>query len=240
MNNTLNISQHSRHILKICLVVAIVLSPFFSLKSNALSLLPPQQSTLDSLYIYKDTLTARQDSTILRQQKHKKQHQTTITKPSKPHSVTKAVLMSTFVPGLGQIYNKKAWKISIIYVGLGVSTYFVVSNNMQVKNCSTAIDLINSGDQAAISNNSLASKYNTNQLVNLRKQYQKNMETAAIALGVIYLLNIIDATVDGYMFNYDVSDNLSLKVAPKSFFNPNATSISLQNIGVGLNLTLKF
>lgn len=239
MNNSLNINQHTRHILKICLVVVILICPFISLKSNTLLLHDePQQSTLDSLYIYKDTLTAREDSTILRQQKKHKKHNT-IT-PPKPHSVTKAVLMSTFVPGLGQIYNKKAWKISIIYVGLGVSTYFVVSNNMQVKNCNTAIDVINSGDQAAINNNSLASRYNTNQLINLRKQYQRNMEVAAIALGVIYILNIVDATVDGYMFNYDVSDNLSLKVAPKSFFNPNATSISLQNIGVGLNLTLKF
>lgn len=224
--------RHS--IIMLCLIVVIY--PSSNIKASDLYSLTTAAETLDSLYIYKDTLTAHQDSILIKESKSKKQPRIN----DKPHSVTKAVLMSTFVPGLGQIYNKKAWKIPIIYVGFGASIYFIVSNNGQAKKCTTAIDLLNSGDQSAIAENSLASKYNVNQLINLRKQYQKDMQIAAIALGLIYVLNIIDATVDAYMFDYDISDKLTLKASPHVFFNPNATSITFKNMGVGLNFTMKF
>ena len=51
--------------------------------------------------------------------------------PEKEHSPTKATLFSTVVPGLGQVYNKKYWKVPIVYAAIGLPLYFAISNHRE-------------------------------------------------------------------------------------------------------------
>jgi hypothetical protein len=134
------------------------------------------------------------------------------------HSPTKAAIYSMILPGLGQIYNKKYWKVPIVYLGLGISTYYLVRNlrlyNTYLKGYQ---DFANSGDTAAVVQRIPLIGLYSDKLGALQfytNTYRTYRDWSYFALSLIYVLNIIDASVDAYFFHYDISDNLSLKVKP--------------------------
>jgi hypothetical protein len=122
---------------------------------------------------------------------------------------------------MGQIYNKRYWKLALIYAGLGTFGYFV--NHWDSKYNEYLNGYINFSkyhDRSAIQH----LKY-INQIVgsdeliisNLKSakdQYRRWRDLNMLGMIGIYVLNIVDATVDAYFFNYDISDDLSLKVRP--------------------------
>lgn len=132
------------------------------------------------------------------------------------HSPRKAVIMSACLPGLGQIYNKKYWKVPIIYAGAAIITYFAVMNadsmNVYKKAYRTATD----NDPATVLAPYYA-KYDSTQLLQIKNIYRHNLELTCIIGAGIYLLNIIDAAVDANLFDFNVDDNLSMKIAPSVF-----------------------
>ena len=136
------------------------------------------------------------------------QSDSTIT--TKPHSPKKATLLSVAVPGAGQVYNKKYWKVPIIYGGLGLSIYYLDRN----------LDLINlyRGDLIAIQdddpNTVPQTEFPESSLNTLLDQYKNLRDWSYIAIGAIYALQIIDANVDAHLFNFDVDEDLSLIVLP--------------------------
>jgi hypothetical protein len=152
----------------------------------------------------------------------------------KKHSPTKATLFSVVLPGLGQVYNKKYWKIPIIYAGFGIFTYFIVKNSKEYKKYLEAYNYVVSGDTMPIDND-YAYKYNKDQLLQGKNYYRRNMEVSYILTGVWYILNIIDASVDAHFFDYDISDDLSIRIDPmiNDRFQYNGTV-------TGIKLTLKF
>ena len=152
----------------------------------------------------------------------------------KKHSPTKATLFSVVLPGLGQVYNKKYWKIPIIYAGFGIFTYFIVKNSKEYKKYLEAYNYVVSGDTMPIDND-YAYKYNKDQLLQGKNYYRRNMEVSYILTGVWYILNIIDASVDAHFFDYDISDDLSIRIDPMidDRFKYNGTV-------TGVKLTLKF
>ena len=137
-----------------------------------------------------------------------------ITAPKK-HSPKRAAIYSAVLPGLGQGYNKKYWKIPIVYAGIGTITYFAVTNNNSYTDYRAAFDYktgtITEADQEIID---LAQKYSNENLITLRDYYRRNLELSWIIMALWYGLNIIDATVDAHFFEYDISDDLTLKVEP--------------------------
>lgn len=145
----------------------------------------------------------------------------------KPHSPGRAALYSAIVPGLGQAYNKKYWKIPIVYAGVGVSVYFLQYNIGEIKyfkdNYRNAID-----DDPNTFNES---GYNTGTLEDLITQHRKWRDYSYLGLVAVYLLNIVDANVDGHMFYFDVGKDLSMHVAPSMQFTARPTP--------GLTLCLK-
>ncbi len=152
----------------------------------------------------------------------------------KKHSPQKATLYSTVLPGLGQAYNKKYWKIPIIYVGFGVLTYFIISNRKEYIKYNDAFNFVPEGNDT-IPPNDYWYKYDESQLSAGRNYYRRNMEFSCILAGLWYILNIVDAAVDAHLFDYDISDDLSIKFQPiinNSIFNPQPTP--------GLMLTFKF
>jgi hypothetical protein len=126
-------------------------------------------------------------------------------------SARKASIMSAVIPGLGQAYNKKYWKIPIIYAGLGGFGYMFLTNNKQFNLYRANVIAYNDGDSTTVPK---MPEYTSDQSQTLKLQYRKNRDFAVIGFGLIYLINIIDANVDAHLKTFDVSDDLSLHIDP--------------------------
>lgn len=129
------------------------------------------------------------------------------------HSAHRATLYSAVLPGLGQVYNQKYWKVPVIYAGFATLGYFIATNTKEYRKFRDAYNYVSSGDSTGIPNE-YATKYTTSSLLQGREYYQRNMELSYILSGVLYILNIVDAAVDAHLWDFDVSDDLSLRVAP--------------------------
>ncbi len=120
----------------------------------------------------------------------------------------KAALYSSILPGAGQFYTKKYWKIPIIYAGIATSLYYVIESNTKFKNYRDGyLDRISG-------NNHVFSEYSNAQLVTLTNYHKRNREVSTLCLLGIYLINIIDASVNAHLFSYDINEDLSLIVQP--------------------------
>jgi hypothetical protein len=131
------------------------------------------------------------------------------------HSPKKAGLYSTFLPGLGQVYNKKYWKVPIIYAGLIGLGYNIGYNQSEFKAFREEyIYRVNNNGKKQNLTHPYISITPTQNLPILQDSYRKNRDLFIIGTMAFYVLNIIDATVDAHLFNFDVSDDLSLNVSP--------------------------
>jgi hypothetical protein len=131
-------------------------------------------------------------------------------KPAKPrHSPGKAVLFSAVLPGLGQAYNHKYWKIPIIYAGLGATTYFMISNWQQYNTYQSALATRTNGGIDPYAN-----IYSTSDLVAERDYYHRYRDLAGVGVILFYVLNVVDAEVDGQLYSFDVSDDISMNIRP--------------------------
>ena len=150
----------------------------------------------------------------------------------KAHSPKKAMLFS-LIPGGGQIYNKKWWKVPIIYAGMGLSAYAAVWNQEQYNVYSDAFDIRNDGDEDT--KDEFDGIYTDEQLIQAQNYYDKNKETAIVIGVAIFALSILDANVDAHLHEFDVSDDLSLKIEP-TVFNLGTSGFNYS----GLRLSFKF
>ena len=130
----------------------------------------------------------------------------------KKHSPLKATLMSTALPGLGQVYNGKWWKVPIIYGAFGGLIYSSVWNDSKCRTYKSAY-LIRIDDDPATTDE-FEGRYSDANLRELVDFYQRNRDLSLVFTGVMYALNIIDASVDVHLKDFDVSDDLTLKVRP--------------------------
>jgi len=128
------------------------------------------------------------------------------------HIPFKATILSTVLPGSGQIYNHKYWKAPIVWAGIGISVYFIVDNNKNYNHYKDAYLLSLDG------NNPYEGQYSSSQLLSITDQYRRWRDLSFIAAGLIYFLNIMDATVDGYLVKFDVSEDLSMGIRPYTEF----------------------
>lgn len=130
----------------------------------------------------------------------------------KYHSPKKAALFSMVLPGLGQAYNKKYWKLPVIYVGAAGLSYLINFEQTNYIKYRTAYKYRIDGDPLTIDN--YVGKYTDESLNNLQTFYHRYRDLSVIAAATLYLLNIIDASVDAHLFTFDVSDDLSFKIHP--------------------------
>ena len=133
----------------------------------------------------------------------------------------KAALYSAILPGSGQVYTKKYWKVPIIYGGLITSAYYInESNDFYQLYKSTYLNRLD-GDFTDNLN------YSDSDLRTLTEHYRRNREVSALLFTLTYILNIVDASVNAHLFDYDVSEDLSLHIQPVYFSKENASGISL-------------
>ena len=142
----------------------------------------------------------------------------------------KATIFSACLPGLGQIYNKKYWKVPIIYAALGGIIYWGSSNQSNYKLYSNNLRAIFDNDPET--NNTTV--YSADQLISEKKYYKKQRDMAIMLGGLVYVINIIDANVDAHLKTFDISDNLSLQLKP--YGNIDFSS----NLQTGLSVKLNF
>jgi hypothetical protein len=147
------------------------------------------------------------------------------------HSPRKATIMSAILPGLGQVYNRKYWKVPVIYAALGVDAYFFFSNRKSYVTFWNAYKERMDTDPATI--DPYINIYDNEQLRQLKNYWRKYTEMTVIVGAAIYLINILDATVDAHLYDFDVSDDLSMRISPAVFY----TGLQNQSITPGINLT---
>ena len=148
------------------------------------------------------------------------------------HSPKKATLMSVALPGLGQAYNKKYWKIPIIYAGLGTTVYFIFWNNDLYNEFKTAFDIREAGGD-----DKYQGIYSEENLITLQNYYRNNRDLSIILTVLVYGLNIIDANIDAHLYDFDVTDDLSMRIEP-TLLNNGFNSIL--NSTPGLKISLSF
>ena len=133
----------------------------------------------------------------------------------------KAGLYSAILPGSGQVYTKKYWKVPVIYGGLITSAYYInESNDLYQLYKSTYLNRLD-GDFSDNLN------YSDSDLRTLTEHYRRNREVSALLFTLTYILNIVDASVNAHLFDYDVSEDLSLHIQPVYFSKENASGFSL-------------
>lgn len=124
-----------------------------------------------------------------------------------PLRPAKAAFYSAVFPGMGQIYNKKYWKVPLVYGAIGVSTYLYIDNQ---KKYNLYRDEYKSRLEGKSSNPSLT-RLTESQLITVQKGFQRNRDLSALFMVGFYVLNIIDANVDAALSQFNVDERLSFK-----------------------------
>lgn len=126
------------------------------------------------------------------------------------HSPTTATLLSAMVPGMGQVYNQKLWKVPIIYGAIATLYYMVDYNDRGYQRFRRAYEQFTDPHQVDEFGGTRSKEF----LLYYRNAYRRNRDLTIISLAGLYLLNIIDANVDAHFFDWDISDNLALRIEP--------------------------
>lgn len=122
-----------------------------------------------------------------------------------PLAPSKAAFYSAVVPGLGQAYNKKYWKIPIIYAGIGTGIYFYNQNTKDYNRFRDAYKRRLAGFE-----DDEFQGISTDRLLDAQKTASRNRDVSLIISIAFYVLNIVDANVDAHLRQYNISDDLSL------------------------------
>ena len=154
--------------------------------------------------------------------------------PYDPLAPSRAAFYSAVLPGLGQAYNKKYWKIPIIYGGLAAGIYFWNTQNDEYNRFRDAYkrrlagftddEFFGNGDTPLVSED---------RLIDAQRNAQKNRDIWTIVTVGIYLINIVDANVDAHLRQYNVNDDLSF--TPTIQLDPMTATT---NFGVTLRYSL--
>ena len=216
--------------------------------------------------IAQDTLSVVKDS---RQDRKSKKEKTTVidisndslpvvAKPSKIRKgdTMKASMMSVVFPGGGQIYNRKYWKLPIVYAGFGALIYSFSSNSnnyqMYYRGYMDFTDDIPETDsyikfvpgspedydpvKFPESHNPAIAKLVEEKMLRLVDYHKRYRDLSIILTGVWYMAQILDANVDASLMNYDVSENLELSFYPSMITLPGRAPAT----GLNLHLTMAF
>ena len=152
------------------------------------------------------------------------------------HNPRKAAVRSAIIPGWGQIYNKKYWKVPIVYTAIGVPAYLFFDNKKWYDrtNYAYAVALSPNPPQDSIDKvhpdlKPLVDRKATASLVNYRNEFRRNMDYCVLFFLLAWALNIVDATVDAHLKDFNVSPDLSLKLKP---------ILSTNNYGFGIGFNI--
>lgn len=154
--------------------------------------------------------------------------------PESTHSVKKAVRYSMVLPGLGQAYNRKYWKIPIIYGLGGFTTFTAIQNGREYIRYRDAYRIRVDGDPSTV--DEFQGQINNAVLRQNRDAFRQQRDLYWILTAGVYALNLVDAAVDAHLFDFNVSDNLSMQL----FQPPNVQWVQAPGMQIPLaRLSLK-
>lgn len=149
-----------------------------------------------------------------------------------PLSPSKAAFFSAIFPGGGQIYNKKYWKAPIVWGAIGISAYFYFDNSKAYNRYRTAFKLRQQGLQDEFTLDDGRIRLSTAGLENAQTVLRKNRDLSLLTGILLYVLQIVEASVNAHLLQFDTDDSLSITPA----ITPNPISVENPNVG----LTLKY
>ncbi len=155
----------------------------------------------------------------------------------------RAAMLSAVFPGFGQIYNRKFIKLPFVYGAIGGIAYGINWQNTRYQNFKYAytdwvtksplkryLDVVPEYYDVT----TVDAAYFESQLQRYRDYYRRNRDLLIIAMGGVYVLNILDANIDAHLSNFDVSQDLSYNISPTIL-----TTVGMPSV-VGLRLEIKF
>ncbi|MEJ2585326.1 MAG: DUF5683 domain-containing protein [Robiginitalea sp.] len=163
--------------------------------------------------------------------------------PINPLAPSRAAFYSAVLPGLGQIYNKRYWKVPIVWGAIGTGVYAYLYNDDLYDRFRTAFKRrragftddefydLNKSDDVIPSSPDLSDQA----LQDSQERYQRDRDLALLITIALYALNIIDANVDAHLKQYNVNEDLSLKFQP--YLEPHPIS---SEVNYGLGLAIRF
>ena len=166
-----------------------------------------------------DTLTAKGDTANVKKA------------PARYHYPKKAALFSAIIPGSGQIYNKKYWKVPIIYAGFAGLAYSFQFNQTRYVRYRDALKFRLDDDASTV--DPYVNIYDDDTLTRLYQYYHHYRDLTVIGGAVLYLLNVVDAAVDAHLFTFNMSDDLSLSIHP-ALINTAVTNRYINGIGFNI------
>ncbi len=157
---------------------------------------------------------------------------------------TKATWLAAVFPGGGQIYNRKYWKLPIIYGGFVACTYALSWNNKYYKDYSQAYqDIMDDDDKTTSYLNFLSPGYDVEAkkdwlktvFKNKKDSYRRYRDLSIFAFIGVYLVSIIDAYVDAELSNFDITPDIGLQINPTVINNNHSAKNTL-----GVQCSIKF
>lgn len=154
--------------------------------------------------------------------------------PKREHYDPKiAVRRSAILPGWGQMYNRRWWKVPIIYAGFAGFAYFIADNHAGYLEYDRSVKC--KGDTANCVNDPHPEYTSIQSVINIREGFRRYRDLNIIFTGLWYVLNVVDAYVDGHLREFNVSDDLSLDVHPSLMIDP----FRQRGLQAGMTLTLR-
>lgn len=155
----------------------------------------------------------------------------------KDHSPHKATIYSAVLPGLGQIYNGKYWKVPLIYLvgygfysGFGYPWGWKYYNNIYKEYRQVYLEELAKGSEM--------DKLEKERAQRIFDAARDRREKIAIWMGILYFANVVDAMADAYFYYYDISDDLSLRITPS--VSTTNQYVARQDFSYGFKIGLKF
>lgn len=158
--------------------------------------------------------------------------------------VKKATTLSFICPGAGQIYNKSYWKVPIVIGGMVSMAYVIDWNTRGFKRYKDAYALRSDFDNNpgnypdGVSKDEFQGRYSATYLKNLRDAYRRNRDLSIILTAAVYAFQIVDAHVDAHLKDFDVSDDLTVRLEP--MFDYQYLPMYGSNPVYGVNLNFSF
>jgi Family of unknown function (DUF5683) len=131
---------------------------------------------------------------------------------NQPHSALKATVLALTLPGAGQAYNHKYWKMPIVYAGMGTCVYFIATNTKYYRQYKAEYI------KAADNDPNTISEYTAAQIQPVMETYHRWMDISYFSLIGVYALQALDANVDAHLFKFDISKDLSFYWTPHTTF----------------------
>ena len=161
-----------------------------------------------------------ENAVIVKKDSSENKSQPDSAKKIKVYSPKVAATRSAIIPGWGQVYNKKYWKVPIIYTGLGISAYVFIDNIKTYKEYKFAyaarIDAQATPPDSTDYNqlDEIYKVLSPNTIRAARDQFRAYVDYSALVFILLWGLNVVDATVDAHLKSFDVSPDLSLQLKP--------------------------